>query len=192
MKWIYEKALERATKYGIPGVTYQLTMGVIKNIVPAIASTNALISAACVNEALKIATACNYTLDNYMMYMGQTGVNADALMHAREDDCIVCCRKIQEIKVSKHDKLKDFLEIVRDQYRLTNSSIESSVKGYLYISNPPNLEAIHHFKLDLTFKELEEQGFISGKNKEEFQILDKAIPSTLQLSIIYEDDLTKK
>lgn len=40
----------------------------MKNIIPAIASTNAIISAACALETLKIATECSKILSNYLTY----------------------------------------------------------------------------------------------------------------------------
>jgi NEDD8-activating enzyme E1 len=68
MMWIFNKASERANTFNIKGVTLKLTQGVVKRIIPAIAATNAIIAAACVNEVFKIATRSANYLDNYMMY----------------------------------------------------------------------------------------------------------------------------
>jgi len=75
MKWIMERAQARAAQFNIKGVDYKLTMGVTKNIIPAIASTNALVSALCVNECVKILTGCNYRLKNVSYAHGQMGMN---------------------------------------------------------------------------------------------------------------------
>ena len=52
---------------GAQGVTLQLTQGVVKNIIPAIASTNAVVAAVCTLEALKLITTCSHGMQNYMM-----------------------------------------------------------------------------------------------------------------------------
>ena len=59
--------ISRPAKLDMQGVTWQLTGGVVKNIIPAIASTNAIIAAACALEAVKLLTVCSSGMENYMM-----------------------------------------------------------------------------------------------------------------------------
>lgn len=94
MTWIFRRAEERANQFKIKGVTYSLTQQVVKNIIPAIASTNALISAACVTEALKYRTFSSWRLNNYMMYMGDVATNSETFVHARLPECPSCSKPL--------------------------------------------------------------------------------------------------
>jgi NEDD8-activating enzyme E1 len=67
MKWVYDAAIRRAEHFGIPGVTLSHTQGVVKNIIPAIPSTNAIVASACALEVLKMVTMCSTGMNNYMM-----------------------------------------------------------------------------------------------------------------------------
>ena len=53
VSWVYDKSQERAALYNITGLSYRLVQGVLKNIIPAVASTNAVIAAACTTEVYR-------------------------------------------------------------------------------------------------------------------------------------------
>ncbi|RHY14875.1 hypothetical protein DYB36_001019 [Aphanomyces astaci] len=112
MQWVFEQAEARAIQFGIPGVTYTLTLGVVKNIIPAVASTNAvsvIISAMCVNEAFKAMTYCSQTMNNYHMHMGTTGIYSHTFVYE-----------------------------LKGTFRLSNPAVSWS-RGNLFMPNPPAL-----------------------------------------------------
>ena len=117
VEWIYKTALERAKKYNIEGVTYNLTLGVIKNVIPAIASTNSIIAAETVMEAIKIFTGFSKRLDNYFMYMGHEGLYSSTMQMDKLDNCKTCSKRVQVIKVEENDIWKKILEKILEKSR---------------------------------------------------------------------------
>jgi NEDD8-activating enzyme E1 len=117
--WVYERALKRAESYGIQGVTYNHTLGVVKNIVPAIPSTNAIISAYCAFEAFKVATGCLNSMDNYVMYAGADGVYQNLIKFDRDEQCSQCGCGIRVEDVPERATLLELLEKIEYEHEDT-------------------------------------------------------------------------
>ena len=97
MRWLTLVSIARAKKYNIAGVllgdfdeAYFYTMGVVKSIIPAIASTNAMISAMCVQEAFKMVSHCSRVVDNFALVMGTEGMEMQ-YQQLQKDGFLVCC-----------------------------------------------------------------------------------------------------
>ena len=169
--WLYEKASARAQDFNIPGVTYSMTQGVVKNIIPAIASTNAIIAASCCNEALKIVTNSNPLLNNYMMYTGDEGVYTYTFENERKPDCPVCGNLARPIQVNPNVTLQDFLDSLaeRPEAQLKKPSIRSETTT-LYMRVPQSLEEQTRPNLSKRLKDLVTDGEEVGVSDPSFQI----------------------
>jgi ubiquitin-activating enzyme E1 C len=156
--WLYQKALARAKEFGIEGVTYSLTQGTIKNIIPAIASTNAIIAAACCNEVFKLATSsvpCLGFNNNYMMYSGNDSIYTYTFNHEKKPDCPVCSDNARPLDVDPKATLQDLLDslAVNPEAQLKQPSIRAEGKS-LYMRMPPGLEKATSPNLPKTLLEL--------------------------------------
>lgn len=177
MQWVFHAAKERAEQFGISGVTYSLTLGVVKNIIPAVASTNAIVSAICVNEALKAMTYCSQLMNNYHMHMGATGSYSHTFEYEKKADCVVCSSQNKSIEVDGETMTLQLLidELCGDKYRLLKPSISSS-NANLFMQGPPALRAATSVNLEKKLKDLVADG-------EYLTITDSVFVGDLALSL---------
>ncbi|XP_022955969.1 NEDD8-activating enzyme E1 catalytic subunit [Cucurbita moschata] len=154
MKWVYSEAVTRAELFGIPGVTYSLTQGVVKNIIPAIASTNAIISAACTLETLKIVSGCSKTLSNYLTYNGAEGLHTKVTEFVKDKDCLVCGPGVL-IELDSSISLQKFIELLEDHPKLLLLKASVTHRGKnLYMQAPPVLEEMTRSNLSVPLFDL--------------------------------------
>jgi NEDD8-activating enzyme E1 len=181
--WLYRTALARAEEFNISGVTYSMTQGVVKNIIPAIASTNAIVAASCTNEALKIASSCVPYLDNYMMYTGDSdgvGLYTYTFQAERLPDCPVCGTVAKTVTVDPESTLENFLQGLaeRAEAQLKKPSIMTEAKT-LYMQAPPSLEEQTRPNLGKTLRELVADG-------EEVGVNDAAFAISFKFKLVYK------
>ncbi|KAI0726651.1 NEDD8 activating enzyme [Fomitopsis betulina] len=157
--WLFKTASARAKEFKIEGVTWSLTQGVVKNIIPAIASTNAIIAASCCNEAFKIATSSAAYLNNYFMLIGTDGVYSFTFEHQKREDCPVCGGQALDVTINKEWTLERLIEMLieRQDVQVKKPSLATATKQ-LYFQAPPQLEELTRPNLEKKVSELVKEG----------------------------------
>ncbi|KAK4882144.1 hypothetical protein RN001_005463 [Aquatica leii] len=182
--WIYEKSLERALQFNITGVTYRLVQGVVKNIIPAVASTNAVIAAVCATEVFKLATSCCVPLNNYLVFNDVDGIYTYTFESEKKDNCLACSLIPQNLPVEDPSKmkLKDLIELFCEStsYQMKSPGLTTYINGKnktLYISTIKSIE--ERTRENLT-KSLIELGLQNGS---EILVTDLTSPNTLTVRL---------
>ena len=101
----------------------------IKNIIPAVASTNAVIAAACTTEVFKLATSCCNPLNNYMVFNDSDGIYTYVYEQERNTNCMACSKKPQKLQFSKNAKLKDVVD-----HLINSASYQMKVSLSIFIA----------------------------------------------------------
>nr|CAH8845784.1 unnamed protein product [Trichobilharzia regenti] len=181
IQWIYEKSCERAKYYGISGVTLRLVQGVVKRIIPAVASTNAVIAAACATEVFKLITFCYNYLDSYMNFSDIDGVYTYGFSVERKPDCLACNNVPRKISFQTTSKLKDVIEYLKTnpEFQMQSPSITTMCNDEhcsLFIDLPELADTLRP-NLSKTLKDL---GLIDGQL---IHVSDVTTPRTLSFQL---------
>ncbi|KAJ1566982.1 hypothetical protein HK405_007664 [Cladochytrium tenue] len=175
LKWLFDTASRRAKEFNIPGVSYTLTQGVVKNIIPAIASTNAIVA-----ECFKLATSCLTTVNNYMMYVGNDGVYTYTFELQRKPECQVCGSESLRLSLPRLATLQDLVDVLldRQELQIKRPSLRTAQRT-LYMRAPRALEEASRPNLDKTLESLLEDG-------QEVAVTDEALPFSVRLIVNLE------
>jgi len=178
IKWIHDKALARAEEYGIQGVNYRLTQGVVKRIIPAVASTNAVIAAACASEVFKLVSLTANNLSNYVVFNDVDGVYTHTFEAEKKTDCLACSQSRHSLNFSETAKLQEVIDYLVEspKYQMKAPGLTTVVEGHsktLYMQNVKSIEERTKPNLKKMLKEL---GLTDGQ---ELVVADITTPSSL-------------
>ncbi|XP_071439434.1 NEDD8-activating enzyme E1 catalytic subunit-like isoform X2 [Hetaerina americana] len=182
--WVYGKSVERAQNYGIAGLNYQLVQGVVKNIIPAVASTNSVIASVCVNEAFKIVSNAYIPLSNQLIYNDVDGIYCYSYSMEIKESCLACSIHAKEVETKPDATLSDLIKFLCEYpgYEFLSPAIMTNTGGRmktLYMPNIPSIEAATRVNLGKTLSEL---GLGHGS---EIVVADRTSPKAVTFSLRY-------
>lgn len=162
--------------------------GVVKNIIPAVASTNAVIAAACVTEAFKLASSCCSTLSNYMVFNNVDGVYTYTYEAERKEECFVCspASRVKYVEL-EHDgvRLDEFIEMLAgQQYQMRSPGIVAAFaerNRTLYMSSVASIEEMTRDNLKKSLKEL------NVVNGTKLIVTDVTRPTSLEIVVRFAE-----
>lgn len=182
--WVFEKAQERANNFNITGFSYRLVQGVLKNIIPAVSSTNSAIAAICSTEVFKIATSCYEILNNYLVFNDIDGVYTYKYEAERKPDCLACSSIPKTISINNPSSmtLQDLIDYLCNsvEFQLKNPGLTTSIDGKnktLYMSTVRSIE--EQTRANLT-QSLHELNLTDGQ---ELMVADATNPNTIVVKL---------
>ncbi|XP_030372730.1 nedd8-activating enzyme E1 catalytic subunit [Scaptodrosophila lebanonensis] len=188
LAWVYERALERANQFNITGITYRLVQGVIKHIIPAVASTNAVIAAACATEVFKIATSCYDSMANYLNFNDLDGIYTYTYEAEKSDTCLACSNAPQVLPIEDPNTttLEDVIKLLCESARFQLKSpglttvFQDGKKKTLYMANVKSIEEATRKNLTQSLGEL---GLQDGQ---QLTVTDATSPTAMTLQLKYQ------
>ncbi|KAL0248308.1 hypothetical protein GEMRC1_003544 [Eukaryota sp. GEM-RC1] len=128
---LMKMANNHCQEFGLELVTERMVESVVKNVIPAVASTNALVASICVFESVKIVTCIYGILNNFGMYRAsssKSGIYSSMMPLQRNEYCLVCGIQNTRIKVSIDITLSQFVDML--------SQGVDSIQGGAELSSP--------------------------------------------------------
>ncbi|GMR41993.1 hypothetical protein PMAYCL1PPCAC_12188, partial [Pristionchus mayeri] len=180
VEWVLERALERANQFSIRGVDSRLTQGVLKRIIPAVASTNAVIAAACTVEALKCASNISKTIDNYAMFTDVEGVYMSVVSMERNPECIACSGANLSISCKPEASFGSLFDSLTHKYHLKNPTMRTP-SGPIYMISDlmPEMTEISEANLHKKLKDVMCDG-------DEVFVVDAALTRSISLIVRFD------
>uniref|UniRef100_A0A4W5L684 NEDD8-activating enzyme E1 catalytic subunit n=1 Tax=Hucho hucho TaxID=62062 RepID=A0A4W5L684_9TELE len=128
---------------------------VVKRIIPAVASTNAVIAAACSTEVFKIVSNTYIPLNNYLVFNIVDGLYT----YTFEENCSACSQVPQDLQFPPSAKLQEVLEYLTENasLQMKSPSITATLEGKhktLYLQTVASIEERTRPNLCKTLKEL--------------------------------------